>query len=100
MGEIYELKSFTVNTYKSCGRRFAKIKLSLETHNDKVISELEKRNYQIRNLMLKYFRSKTVDDLTQATFPDSSAKDLIEQINKILSNGKVDNLYYQDLLIQ
>ena len=100
MGEIYELKSFTVNTYKSGGRRFAKIKLSLETHSKDVLAELEKRNPQIRSLMLKYFRSKTVEDLTQPSFPDSSAADLLKQLNRLLSSGKVDNLYYQDLIVQ
>lgn len=100
IGEIYEMASFTVNTYESSGRRFAKIKLSLETYDKEVISELEKRNPQIRSLMLKYFRSKTVLDLTNPTFPDSSAKDLVGKINKLLSSGSVSNLYYQDLIVQ
>eukprot|EP01156_Anaeramoeba_ignava_P001996 Anaeramoba_ignava/a217287_100.p4 GENE.a217287_100~~a217287_100.p4 ORF type:complete len:174 (-),score=21.32 a217287_100:2516-3037(-) len=100
IGEIYQLESFTVNTYQSAGRRFAKISLSLETYDKDVIPELEKRNPQIRSLMLKYFRSKTVDDLVNPTFPDSSAKDLIEQLNGILTSGRIANLYYQDLIVQ
>ena len=94
------MSSFTVNTFNSNGRRFAKIKLSLETFDKSVIGELKKRNPQIRSLMLKYFRSKTVEDLTGPTFPDISAKDLIQQVNILLSSGKVSNLYYLDLIVQ
>ncbi|SRR6056297_809660 len=100
VGEIYEMDSFTVNTYQSAGRRFAKIKVSLATADNDVISELEKRNPQILDLLIKYYRSKTVADLTHPSFSDSSAAVLVEQINDILSNGKVTHLFYQELLIQ
>ncbi len=100
VGDIYEMDSFTVNTYQSAGRRFAKIKVSLATSDSDVISELEKRNPQIRDLLIKYYRSKTVADLTHPSFSDSSAAVLVEQINDIISTGKVTHLFYQELLIQ
>ncbi len=100
MGKIYEMEEIRVNTYKSGGRRFALIQLSLETHNDDVLEELEKRNPQIRNLLIKYFRAKTVADLTHPSFTDSSASVLVDEINSLLNQGKISNLFYQDLLIQ
>lgn len=100
IGEIFEMEAFTINPLNSGGRRFAKIQLSLETSNKDVITELEKRNPQIKSIMLKYFRSKSILDLTHPTFTDSSAAVLIEEVNKVLSSGKVINLFYQDLLIQ
>jgi len=100
IGEIYEMESFTINPHNSGGRRFAKIQLSLEASNKDVIEELDKRNPQIKSIMLKYFRSKTILELTHPAFTDSSASVLIDEVNKVLSTGKVTNLFYQDLLIQ
>lgn len=100
IGMIYEMDAITVNTYQSSGRRFANIKVSLETHSKEVMEELEKRDPQIMSIMINYYRSKTVLELTQPTFTDSSAAILIDKINEILTSGKVTNLFYQDLLIQ
>jgi len=100
IGEIFEMDAFTINPLNSGGRRFAKIQLSLEVSNEEVIEELTKRNPQIQSIMLKYFRSKTILELTHPTFTDSSSVILIDEVNKVLSNGKVTNLFYQDLLIQ
>jgi len=100
IGEIYEMEDFTVNTFQSGGRRFANIKLALETKNEQVVEELKKRNPQIRDMMLKYFRSKTVLELTNPAFPDSSASELVDEINQILTTGEVTNLFYLDLIVQ
>ena len=100
IGEIFEMEPFTINPLNSGGRRFAKIQLSLETSNKEVIEELTKRKPQIKSIMLKYFRSKTILELTHPTFTDSSATVLIDKVNEVLSTGKVTNLFYQDLLIQ
>ncbi|MBN2280467.1 MAG: flagellar basal body-associated FliL family protein [Candidatus Marinimicrobia bacterium] len=100
IGEIFEMEPFTINPLNSGGRRFAKIQLSLEAPNKEVLEELGKRNPQIQSILLKYFRSKTILELTSPTFTDSSSVILIKEINKVLSSGKVTNLFYQDLLIQ
>ncbi len=100
IGEILVFDDITVNPNKSNGRRFAVASIAVETFSKDVITELEKRKPQINSMLIKYFRSKTVIELTQPWFQDSSTTVLIKDINQLLVNGRINNLYYLKLVIQ
>lgn len=100
MGIVYEIKDVTVNTFGSDGRRFAVLEIALETHEPNVINELKSRDPQIRDLLIKYLRTRTAEQMLDIDFQESSRRELTEQINQRLSTGKVDSLYFTMLVVQ
>jgi flagellar FliL protein len=100
MGIIYEIRDVTVNTYASQGRRFVVVEMALETHESAVIDELKNREPQIRDLLIKYLRSYTAEQILDLNFQEYSREKLMDLINQRLSSGKVDSLYYTMLVVQ
>jgi len=100
VGLIYNLKDLTVNTMGSTGYRFVIVEVAIETNSKKIIQELEKREPQLRDVFIKYFRSQTAVDISAPSFQEESRKNLMLIVNNRLSNGKVDSLYFVKLILQ
>jgi flagellar basal body-associated protein FliL len=99
-GIIYPIRDLTVNTYGSLGRRFLVAEYALETSNKDVIEELKNREPQIRDLLIKYLRNFSTEDILNMDFQESSRTELIKMINDRLNSGTVDSLYYITLVVQ
>lgn len=100
MGPIFEIKDLTVNPYGSNGLRFALLELALEADSDDLIQELEQREPQIKDLLIHYFRNKSIGEILDPGFQDSSTVILMQQINERLYEGQLDSLYYVKLVVQ
>lgn len=100
MGPVYVIKDITVNTLGSTGRRFMMTEYALESKNPSVISEIETREPQFRDMIIKYLRQFNEDEILDMNFQESSRIDLTNLINERLVAGKIDSLYYVTLVIQ
>ncbi len=99
-GIIYKIEDLTVNTYGSMGRRFVVAEYALETSEKSVINELKIRDHQIRDMLIKYLRNYTAEQILEMRFQENSRGELIYLINSRLSSGQVDSLYYITLVVQ
>lgn len=99
-GLIYEIKDITVNPYGSDGRRFVIVELALETYNQIVLEELKNRDFQVRDLLIKYLRSYTAEQILNIDFQEVSRKELMDLINRRLTGGQIDSLYFTMLVVQ
>jgi len=100
IGKIYEIDNLTVNTHGSGGLRFAVFKIALETQSSNVISELEQKDPILRDWLIDYYRKKSVGQLLDPQFQDSSKTVIKNSLNNRLSKGRVDSVYYLKLVIQ
>jgi flagellar FliL protein len=100
MGPIFTIGDLTVNPYGSNGLRFVIAEIALEAESEDSIEELKKREPQIKDLLIRYFRQRSTNQILDPAFQDSSTKNLREEINSRLYKGKIDSLYYLKLVVQ
>ncbi|RKY62144.1 MAG: hypothetical protein DRP96_01005 [Candidatus Neomarinimicrobiota bacterium] len=100
MGQIFEIKDLTVNTFGSGGRRFVVAEFAVETHSKETYNELGVRAPQIRDMIISYLRHYTADQILSLSFQENSRSELTKNINALLHSGPIDSLYYSTLVIQ
>ena len=98
LGPTHNLNQFLVNLSES--NSYVKIKISVEVSNSEVITEIQNRTPQIRDIIISILRSKKMKDINN----NPAAKDLREEIrtrvNQNLAEGKVTNVFFTEFVVQ
>ncbi|MCH6263929.1 flagellar basal body-associated FliL family protein [Neobacillus citreus] len=79
---------------------YIQLRFKLQTNSVKAKEELEKRNFQVRNTALLLLSSMTEE---QAASPDGMTKfeeDMKIQLNKQMQDGKINQIYIINKMIQ
>jgi flagellar protein FliL len=79
--------------------KYIKISLSLGYSDKKLDKEIPSKMSAIRNNILKYLMNKNSEDLRTPGL-DKAISDLKNEINSVLKNGKITNIYINDFIIQ
>lgn len=100
LGPLFESPEFTVNLANTNGRRFLMTQFSLEVNNEKVLSELEEKLPVVQDKVIIVLSSQTVDDLNSANGKAKIKQQLKDNLNEILSDGKILNIYFNNFVWQ
>jgi len=100
MGKIYVLDDITVNLLGSAGRRIMVAEFAIETHNDAVLDELKARDPQLRDRFISYLRRQSAENVLSNSFQSLSKSELTKIVNSFLNSGRIDSLYYKQLILQ
>ena len=95
-----KLESFIVNLADNNYRRYLKVTITLNYTETSLEEEIQQKNYQIRDVIIGVLRSKLETDLSTAAQTEQLRKELVSAINKILVQGNINGLYFEDFLIQ
>ena len=96
----YSLDEFLVNLTDTDTKRYLKVLIYVGYgENSALATELEKQKPVIRDLVIKTLRSKKTTDFDDSVV-DNIKKELIARINPVLTKGKIDHIYFNDLLVQ
>jgi flagellar basal body-associated protein FliL len=98
-GDVYLVEDIIVNPAGSSGRRFLNATVAL-VYSGKVGSELEKRNVQIRDIMLQTLGSYPIEILSNPAFRDSLRSEILHKVNGVLTTGKVSGVYFSSYVMQ
>ncbi len=98
--QFFPMDSFTVNLSGSGGKRSLNTKFELEFSGKQTEEELTKKVPQMRDVMLLYLSSKTVEEVQCIEGKIALKNELIMRINRILKTGVVKNLYFTEFIIQ
>lgn len=99
----YSLDEFLVNLADDGGKKFFKVKMFIgyESEEEKKIGkELEEKKPILRDAVNSVLRSKKSSDITTQDKVDALKKEIINKLNPYLKNGKVNNIYFYDILVQ
>jgi flagellar FliL protein len=103
-GEQFVIDEIILNPAGTQGRRFLRLGVALEAAAGEagasVMSELETRKAQIRDLFIREFSQRTLDELTDLTVREELRIACTQQVNAILVKGKVSDLYFTDYVLQ
>jgi len=100
MGPIYALDTFIVNLVGGRGKNYLKAKIELELDDQKTYAIIDKRLPQFRDSILTMLSSKTHEDINTLEGKFQLRAELMSTLNQYLHNGKVQNVYFTDFIIQ
>lgn len=99
IGPTYELGDFVVNLSETGGYKYVKASIVVEISQDSLQEELEKRNPQVRDVLISVLREQKLEELQ-----DPEARIIKNQItnrlNQILTQGEITNVWFTELVIQ
>ncbi len=101
-GPVHKIGDFTVNLMVPQGfsPRFVRCGLVLEVNDKQCISELTKREPQIRDVVISTLRTKTLDDIAGAAGMEKLRAELGNAITGLLPSGGIVNVYFTELVVQ
>ncbi|MBU3155096.1 flagellar basal body-associated FliL family protein [Clostridium estertheticum] len=96
----YSLDECLVNLTDSDAKRYLKVLIYVGYgENTDLDTEIKAQKPIIRDLVIKTLRSKKAADFDDSVV-DNIKKELITKINPVLTKGKIDHVYFNDLLVQ
>lgn len=99
-GLVYLVEDVIVNPAGSPGRRFLNTSVAFVYDEGKVGSELEQRDVQIRDMLLRVLGSYRADQLANPSFRDSLRAAVLQEVNRILNSGEVSEVYFATFVMQ
>lgn len=99
LGPTYSLGQFIVNLPFDGGYRFLKTELVVELSDKDLVGELEERNPQIRDIVIKLLRGLEKEELEDPG--NEKLKERIKaSINEVLHSGRIQKVFFTDFVIQ
>lgn len=99
-GQIFDLETFVVNLGDQGGKRYLKTKIALEFSEEAVGKEMTTRLPQLRDMILLLLSSKTLDQIQDIDGKIALRNELVSRINQTLQQGRIQNLYFTEFVIQ
>jgi flagellar FliL protein len=99
-GHIYRMESFVVNLNDENAMRYLKIKIEIESNQEKVHEEYASRLPQLRDVTLTILSGKNHKKIMSAEGKKNLKEELKERFNKILKDFKVQKIYFTEFIIQ
>jgi flagellar FliL protein len=100
LSQTFPLEKFVVNLNDPEGKRFLHTTIELESSAHGFAEELNSKMPQIKDAILIVLSSKSLSDVQGIDGKLSLRKELIAEINKIMSITKIRNLYFTEFVIQ
>ena len=100
IGPMIEIEPFIINILDEEGTRYLKAAITLEANNEPVIEEITLRMPQIRDAILLLVGNKTFGELADLQGKLQLRSELRERLNKILTGGRVQKIYFTEFVVQ
>jgi len=95
----FTIEEVTVNIADTRGNRFVRAGAFFDA-NPAVLEELEANRARLIDTFEQVLSTKTLEDLTSPDVRGNLRTELMGIINPTLKQGRVDNIYFTDLLVQ
>ncbi len=98
---MVHLGDFTTNIVKDGkSTKFLKTKVSVRTEHEDVSEEIKKRNVVIRDSVIKALSSKQFAEVATERGKLNLKEEVGETINNLLSEGKVEEVFFTEFIVQ
>lgn len=100
VGDMFKLDPFVVNLNEPRGNRYLKTTVQLEMDTPELQTELERRQAQLKDVILALLTSKSSQELQALEGKFRLREELLSRINALLVNGSVTRVYFTEFVIQ
>lgn len=99
-GPMVELKPLVGNLDDPSAGRYVKVTVHLEIASEELRVPIEEAMVPIRNAMIVYFTGVKVEETVGAANRKKIAKDLLEQIQKVIGKSVVKRVFFAEFVTQ
>ncbi|MFE4704166.1 flagellar basal body-associated protein FliL [Peribacillus simplex] len=92
-----EIPEITTNL---AGNDYIKISFMVQTENKKAKEELEKRNFQVKNIIITELSEMKAEELTGKKGKEKLQEALKARMNELMEEGKVEKVYITSSILQ
>ncbi|MDF1506580.1 flagellar basal body-associated protein FliL [Robertmurraya sp. DFI.2.37] len=100
---IDELLEYSVDipeiTTNLAGNDFIRISFKIQTDSKKAKEELEKRDFQVKNIIIHTLSEKSSEEIQGSQGQTVLEEELKEKINELMMSGKVEKVYITGSLL-
>lgn len=82
------------------GREFIRLTLKIETNSKKAAIELEKRDFQVKNLVIQELSEMEAKDFEGKAGKRTFEESIKDQLNPLMQKGEIDHVYIVSYIIQ
>ncbi|MCE5243884.1 MAG: flagellar basal body-associated protein FliL [Syntrophobacteraceae bacterium] len=97
---IQEMETYLVNLSDPGGKRFLKVTMKLKLSGPQSTAEFTTRTFELRDNILTILSSKEVEDISRPEDKANLKQEIMTQLNRILKQGQVQDVYFTEFLIQ
>jgi flagellar FliL protein len=100
LGPIMPLDPFIVNLSGDGGRNYLKLEITLEFDKEVVQVEVENKMPRIKDSILLLLATKSFESIQTAEGKLMLKNEIITRLNRFLSTGVIQNLYFTNFVVQ
>jgi flagellar basal body-associated protein FliL len=98
--QIFIVKDIIVNPAGTNGQRFLLTTIGIEAFKPTTKTELEKKEFQVRDALNSVLCSKGLLELSIPSQREFLRKEIQERVGEIIKTGKIKNVYFSKFIIQ
>jgi len=99
-GHIYKMDPFVVNLRDPERMRYLKVKMEIESSEEKPNEEYDKRLPQLRDTILTVLTSKGSNELRDSEGKSQLRKELQDRLNQLVRSFRIKTIYFSEFIIQ
>ncbi len=97
---VKDLETFLVNLADPGGERYLKVTMQLSLSSEIASQEIDARMAELRDSILLLLSSKEYDDISSLSGKLALKKTLMSNLNRMLKQGTVQDIYFTEFLVQ
>jgi flagellar FliL protein len=99
-GATYKLDPFIVNINDRERDRYLKLRAELELGKDAAADALEKRNPEVRDLVISLLSSKSFEEIRTIEGKNFLREEIIVRLNALVGAGSVRKVFFTEFVVQ
>lgn len=96
----YDVGTIVVNLQDNKSNTYLKTKIAISYKGKKNASVMEEKSFQIRDSIVRTLRSKSKKEIESVEKTDELKIEIIANLNKVLGNEIISDVYITDFMIQ
>ena len=100
IGKMYPLDPFIVNLFSENGSRYLKTAINLELGNEELGVELDSKKPLMRDIIIKALSAKSYEEISTIQGKENLKDEIVANINEVLEDGKINNIFFTNFVIQ
>jgi len=97
---MYSIGDFTVNLDEPNYKRYMKVTIYVGSDSKNLEAEITEKMPKIKGMITDILRAKKLDDVNTPEKTETIKKEIKDKTNPVLTAGKINNVYLNDILIQ